>query len=170
MTTFNTPTRYVHNVTFELPNLVIALNQPSKPSDGPLDQVYPNLWEFALDDRGILGLTLEQIKEKYPEDGKTHVLYVDYVDRTERDGEVSLFHPHVFLVRQVSYPQQRISEQERDNLYTALAYKVVAEMEMYLRQSIWRQADPGIRGATLRCYNGKILARTLSGEFLPGTR
>lgn len=143
--------RTLLNVTFDLPNLVIAGNDPSTP------------WEFAIDDSWHLSLM--ELKKKYF-DQEFNLAHVYFVARLERDSTVTEFRPHRMVVRTINRPQF-CSAEELKSVYTAVLYRITTEMDMYLRQHIHRRADPQIHNARLIAPNGIPLAETRASYFLP---
>lgn len=150
--------RSLFNVFYSLPDLVIQPDVSGVPGNPP--------WEFNFQERDVMGLPLMELKKKFFDQQDTLFLFVEYMDGKARDDSPILYHPHRFAVHQI-YPSAQCDEATKPLVYTALVYKVVAEMDLRLRQHIHRQADPGIRKATLRDYNGKVLATALASQFLP---
>ena len=160
----NANPRVLFNVYFDLPNLVIQPRTSFKdPYDPPSSQ---SPWEFSFEDKATMGKTIQQLQQLYHDQSDIMFLQVEFLGRTERDGSTSLFRPHVFVVKHVT-ALLNTDHTSKDAILLALVYKVTAQMEMMLRQTIWRQADPGIHRATLLDSTGKKLAYSLASEFLP---
>lgn len=158
------PPKILLNVFFDLPNLVIHPRQSIKDIYNPPPNQTP--WEFSFDDHRPMGKTLQQLQEEYRDEQDVMFLQVDFLGRTQNDGTTTLFRPHLIAVRHVSQLANPYTS-TKDAVLLALVYKVTAQMEMLLRQTVWRQADPGIHRATLMDYQGRKLAASLASEFLP---
>lgn len=166
MTSIATPDsphfRHVHNVFYELPDLIIQPITSGVPGNPP--------WEFRFIERlegaVIAHLSLMDLKKKFFTEQDTLFLEVEYHDGKDREDNPIIYRPHTFAVQHI-YPFEQCDEPTKELVYTALVYKVVAEMDLRLRQHCFRQADPGIRKATLRGYNGKVWASSLASQFLP---
>jgi len=158
LVTYGQSDRIFLNVFYELPDLIIQPDVSGVPGNPP--------WEFTFKERDVMGLPLMELKKKFFDEQDTMFLLVDYMERKDRDDKVLAYKPHCFAVQHV-YPNAQCDEATKPLVYTALVYRVAAQMDMLLRQSCFRQADPGIHRATLRDYHGKVLASALASQFMP---
>jgi hypothetical protein len=157
--------RVLLNVFFEIPDLIIQPGRSLKNPYATPEELQLAPWEFSFDERTPMGKPAMELKKAYLEEQDIMFLRVEFVDRQERDGKLTVFRPHVIAVKHV-HPTHNVDETFKDSVLLALVYKVTAEMEMRLRQTIWRNADPGILKATLTDYDGKKLASSLASQFL----
>lgn len=141
---------HVLNVVFDLPR--IAVDLPG---------VSPGPWQFQFTDYKP-GVPISEIKRELGAMEEEHFIAIVLFEAAKSD---KIYYPHRFKVEVIERPSAFTKGEFQDALLSALG-RVLTEMEIRLRQSFYRQADPQIgygRVIDVRC---KEIVTTHRARFM----